>query len=253
MRTVGFSWVGLLVSDFEKSIDFFSKVLGLSLDHEDTARVVAHFLLPSGQMLEVFGPSNRQRKAKYELFDGPVIGFQVDDLSNAVDEMKFRGAQFVTQIETAPDGDSWAYFLGPGDTLFTIAQSKIEPIGMGKSIIVGFSWAGVVFADFDGAVQFFQDVMAMPLDRRDDVKQVAQFWLPKRHLFEVFGPNNRWADLMPHPTIAFEIDDVRAVREELEGQEVEFITEVEVTSANEAFTYFRGPDGLIFEIWQLGE
>jgi hypothetical protein len=45
-----------------------------------TKREVTMFRFPSGQSIEVFGPSNRTRKAKYQHFNGPVIGLEVDDI-----------------------------------------------------------------------------------------------------------------------------------------------------------------------------
>lgn len=122
MRVTSFNWVGMLTEDFEETIHFFSEVLGLSLEYRDEAKIITHFRLPSGQLLEIYGPSNRQRKEKYQLFNGPVLGFEVEDVGAARQEMVAKGVRFITEVERDPSGDAWAFFLGPEEMLFTIQQ-----------------------------------------------------------------------------------------------------------------------------------
>jgi len=45
------------------------------------------------------------------------------------------------------------------------------------------------------------------------------------------------------------VEDVRAARKELESRGVEFVTDV-VGNESEAWTYFHGPDGYLYELWQ---
>ena len=248
MRVTGFGWAGVLTENFEETLNFFSEVLGLSLEYQDEVKVLAHFRLPSGQLLELFGPSNRQRKEKYRWFNGPVLGFNVEDIEHTRQEMIARGVRFITEVETWED-EAWAMFLGPEDRLFQIerpARRYAEKSGK----ILGFSWAGAVMKDFARAVVFFEKVMEMPLSRQDDEREVAQFRLPAGHLFELFGPNNTWSQLMSHITIAFEVEDVWQTRTSMEEIGVEFVSDVEVTSIGEVFTYFRSPDGYLYEIWK---
>jgi hypothetical protein len=49
--------------------------------------------------------------------------------------------------------------------------------------------------------------------------------------------------------LAFQVEDVRAARKELESRGVEFVTDVEGNEA-EAWAYFRGPDRYRYELWQ---
>jgi hypothetical protein len=51
------------------------------------------------------------------------------------------------------------------------------------------------------------------------------------------------------PVLGFQVEDVRTARKELESQGVKFVTEVD-GNESEAWTYFRGPDGYLYEIWQ---
>ncbi len=248
MRVTEISWVGVLTEGFEETVHFFSEVLGLSLEHRDEAKAIVHFRFPSGQLLEVYGPSNRQRKEKYRWFNGPALGFEVADVEAARQQMMARGVRFVSEVETW-GGDAWALFLGPEDKLFEIQRpARKYPEKTAK--VTGFSGAGVVMQDFAGAVRFFSQVMEMPLARRDDGQEFAHFWLSGGHLFEVFGPNNHQGQLTPYATIAFEAEDVGQTRREFEARGVEFVGEAAVTSTAEAITYFRGPDGYLYAIWK---
>lgn len=78
---------------------------------------------------------------------------------------------------------------------------------------------------------------------------MVQFEMPSGQLFEVFGSENRYYQLHPCPVLAFQVEDVRAARKELESRGVEFVTDVE-GNESEAWTYFRGPDGYLYELWQ---
>lgn len=248
MRVKEISWAGVLTEGFEESVHFFSEVLGLSLEHRDEAKAIVHLRFPSGQLLEVYGPSNRQRKEKYRRFNGPALGFEVEEVEAARQQMMARGVRFISEVETW-EGDAWALFLGPEDKLFEI-QRPARKYPEKTARVTGFSGAGVVMQDFVEAVRFFSQVMEMPLAWRDDGQEFAHFWLPGGHLFEVFGPNNQRGQLTPYAVVAFEAEDVGQARRELEARGVEFVGEVVDTSTAEAITYFRGPDRYLYAIWK---
>ena len=120
MRVEGYRWIGLLADDFEGTVEFFSGVLGLELEDLDEEKLIAMFRLPSGQGFEVFGPNNRERKHKYRLMDAPVVGLEVADVTGARDELVAQGVEFVTDVEAAPGGETWAYFLDPDNRLYSL-------------------------------------------------------------------------------------------------------------------------------------
>ena len=51
------------------------------------------------------------------------------------------------------------------------------------------------------------------------------------------------------PVLGFQVDDVRSARSELESRGVEFVTDV-FGDESEGWTYFRGPDSYVYELWQ---
>jgi catechol 2,3-dioxygenase-like lactoylglutathione lyase family enzyme len=113
--------------------------------------------------------------------------------------------------------------------------------------VLGYTWAGVRSADLQSAARFFTDVLGLsPIHQGD---RLVQFEMPSGQLFEVFGPGNRYYELHACPVLAFQVEDVWAARRELEARGVEFVTGV-AGKAPEAWTYFRGPDGYLYELWQ---
>jgi len=113
--------------------------------------------------------------------------------------------------------------------------------------VLGYTWAGVRTADLKSAARFFADVLG--LSRIHEGDGMVQFEMPSGQLFEVFGAESRYYPLHTCPVLAFQVEDVRAARKELESREVEFVTKVDGNDS-EAWTYFRGPDGYLYELWQ---
>ena len=113
--------------------------------------------------------------------------------------------------------------------------------------VLGYTWAGVRTADLKSATRFFADVLGFSVIHKG--VELVQFEMPSGQLFEVFGSKSRYSQLHACPVLAFQVEDVRAARKELESRGVEFVTDVE-GNESEAWTYFRGPDGYLYELWQ---
>ena len=120
----GYRWVGLLTDEFDETVAFYMDVLGFALESLDEAKFVARFSLPSGQEFEVYGPRNRIRHAKYRAMEGPVVGLDVADVAEARREMIAQGIRFLTDVETNGDGVARAFFLGPGEQVYTIQSTS---------------------------------------------------------------------------------------------------------------------------------
>ena len=115
--------------------------------------------------------------------------------------------------------------------------------------VLGYTWAGVRTSDLDSAARFFTDMLG--LQRVHEGKGLVQFELPSGQLFEVFGEESRYFQFHQCPVIGFQVEDVRAAKQELQDRGVEFVTEV-FGGADECWTYFRGPNGYLYELWQTG-
>jgi catechol 2,3-dioxygenase-like lactoylglutathione lyase family enzyme len=113
--------------------------------------------------------------------------------------------------------------------------------------VLGYTWAGVRTADLKSTAHFFADTLGLSLVREG--KAMVQFETATGQLFEVFGPGSPYYRLHASPVLAFQVEDVRAAKKELESRGVEFVTDVDGDSS-EAWVYFRGPDGYLYELWQ---
>jgi catechol 2,3-dioxygenase-like lactoylglutathione lyase family enzyme len=115
--------------------------------------------------------------------------------------------------------------------------------------VLGYTWAGVRTADLKSTARFFADVLGFSLIHEEE--GLVQFEVPSGQLFEIFGSESRYYHLHACPVLAFQVEDVRTARKELESGGVEFVTDVN-GSETEAWAYFRGPDGYLYELWQTG-
>jgi len=116
--------------------------------------------------------------------------------------------------------------------------------------IRGYSWAGAPTSHFDRTIRFFREVLGLEMLMRSDERMIGIFKLPSGQLFEVFGPGNRYQKLMNSPTIAFDVDDIVEARAELEARGVRFVPEIERGSHGDAWTFFEGPDGYLYQLFQ---
>ena len=115
MRVLGYSWVGIVTGDFEGTLRFFTETLGLPLARREDDAGFAHLRLPSGQLFEVFGPNSEYADVHGD--SRPVVGFEVEDVRAAQEELSRQGVEFVTEVEEVEEGASWVYFRGPEERL----------------------------------------------------------------------------------------------------------------------------------------
>jgi catechol 2,3-dioxygenase-like lactoylglutathione lyase family enzyme len=112
----------------------------------------------------------------------------------------------------------------------------------------GFPWVGIGTGDFDRTLAFFTDVLGLKVTLQGD--EVAHLAVGEGALLEIFGPKHRSSELYRQPTIAFEVEDFEAARQELIGAGVELVGEAGSWNGH-AWQCFRSPDGHLFEIKQV--
>ena len=115
--------------------------------------------------------------------------------------------------------------------------------------VTGFSWAGMRTNDFAAATRFFDRLFQLAPEIRTDDADFALFRLPSNQLFEIFGPKLTARQFLRAPVIGFDVEDVAAKRADMERAGVEFVTPVFDYGDGVSSSYFRGPDGHLFEIW----
>ncbi|WP_394771382.1 VOC family protein [Lacisediminihabitans sp.] len=96
----------------EELARFFQDVLGLESSH--TEADFWAFDLKDGSQVEVFGEGFA---GKDHLTTGPVVGFIVDDLKEATEELKRHGVELLGDA-----GPSWQHFRAPDGGVYELTQ-----------------------------------------------------------------------------------------------------------------------------------
>ena len=125
MKVKGYSWVGVGTDDFDRTLSFFSTVMGLEPVVVEE-RGVAILKVTDGQVLEVFGPGTQGR----ELTFPPIVAFEVDDVAAARDELLLHGVQVIGDMGSW-NGFEWLKFRGPDGHIFAV--QKTPPSGWEKT------------------------------------------------------------------------------------------------------------------------
>ena len=111
--------------------------------------------------------------------------------------------------------------------------------------VKGFSWAGVGTDDYTATLRFFTKVLGLEIETEAERQAILRVG-PGQQL-EIFGREGRGKTLNTVPTIAFEVDDVRAAAAELQAGGAELLGEIGSWKGHE-WLYFKTPEGHIFEV-----
>ena len=116
MDIVGLGWLGTRTPDAPALVDFYARVLGLRMTHEEPGFWV--FTLPDGYHVEVFDDSY----GKDHFDTGPVAGFAVRDLAAATAELRAAGVELL-----AGAGPSWQHFRAPDGNVYELVEARPRP------------------------------------------------------------------------------------------------------------------------------
>jgi catechol 2,3-dioxygenase-like lactoylglutathione lyase family enzyme len=120
--------------------------------------------------------------------------------------------------------------------------------------VLGIGWIGLKVADRSGAEDFLAGTLGFEKVRGSEKRDFSSFRLPSGQAIELFGPQSSEYGLHDAPVVAgFEVDDVEAFRQEMTEQGVEFVTGVEGGPKFGQWCYFRGPEGLLFQVFSHGQ
>ena len=113
VKVKGFPWAGLATDDFQRSLHFFTEVLGLPVEVQSDH--VAILTVGPGQQLEIFGGDHPGKR----LSANPVIAFEVDDMEAARSELLAAGIELIGDVGSW-DRFQWQYFRSPDGHIFEI-------------------------------------------------------------------------------------------------------------------------------------
>ena len=113
-----FTYVGIRVTNLQKSIDFYTKLLGMKVVgrgkvEQTKGETVGLESEKGGFNLELnYYEKNSPYNTKYIAGEGlDHLAFKVDNLDNALKEAKTAGYRTVLEIKS--DGSRWAYIEDP--------------------------------------------------------------------------------------------------------------------------------------------
>jgi predicted enzyme related to lactoylglutathione lyase len=108
----------------------------------------------------------------------------------------------------------------------------------------GLVWVGVRTAEFDRTLEFFRDVLGVPLTEVSEGFGWSE--MPNTSRFEIFGPDDHdHTHFTTGPVPEFLVDDLAAAADELRAAGVELLGEIGGT-AEQGWLHFRAPDGNVY-------
>lgn len=116
----------LLVDDFDKSLEFYRDKLGIEVKSQDGK--FANFKLGETE-LAIFEKSEASSMFPAEHMKsggGAVLGFQVEDVSKACEELKSKGIEIFEGPKTTEWGQTVAYFLDPDGNIWEVSNASFE-------------------------------------------------------------------------------------------------------------------------------
>ena len=118
----------------------------------------------------------------------------------------------------------------------------------------GVEWIATCTTNFDETVAFFSNVMGLPITEEGvpvtdtQFTRYAQITMPNGVVLEVLEPGEAVRQLYTAPLVSITVDDVAQARRDLEGRQVEFLTPIFDTKKGWGWTYFRAPDGNVYQL-----
>ena len=113
-----FMYVGIRVTDLERSIDFYTKILGMKVSgrskiEQTKGETVGLQTEKDGFTLELnYYEKDSPYNTKYVVGEGlDHLAFKVDDLEKTLEEAKKAGHRTILQMKA--DGGRWAYIEDP--------------------------------------------------------------------------------------------------------------------------------------------
>ena len=118
----------------------------------------------------------------------------------------------------------------------------------------GIRWIVTCTTHFDETVAFFCNVMGLAVTEEGvpitdtQFTRYAQITMPNGVVLEIVEPDETARQLYKAPIVSITVDDVAQARRELEGRKIEFLTPIFDTRKGLGWTYFRAPDGNVYQI-----
>ena len=111
--------------------------------------------------------------------------------------------------------------------------------------VLALRWLGIPARDYEPMVALLRDVLGLRVALEEP--GTTELSLPDGDRVQVFAPEHPYFGLFGRPVALFEVDDVRAARDELVAAGIEIVGELEHDSGWE-WLHFRAPDGNLYDL-----
>lgn len=118
MHVEGISWAGTRTDRWAETVAMFEHQLGLRRSHDRPG--IAVFTLDNGDTVEVFTTDEPDHR---HFTTGPVVGFAVDDIESARDELEAAGVDLLGPVQTG-GGLAWLHFRGPDGNVWELTEQR---------------------------------------------------------------------------------------------------------------------------------
>ena len=115
-KLLRYSWAAIVVQDFAAAVRFFSETMELPLAQLEDSKTSAQFWLPKGHHLQIIGPDHPWSA----FLKGITIGFEVEDIQQAQQELKQNGVEFFDTGEANSQDHPYAFFYGPENSTYAL-------------------------------------------------------------------------------------------------------------------------------------
>jgi catechol 2,3-dioxygenase-like lactoylglutathione lyase family enzyme len=117
MEIIKLAWVGTRTSNAQRTVQFFQDLLGLRFGMEHDGFWMLQ--LPDGSKVEVFSADS---PTNAHFTTGPVVGFLVDDVSAAADELRTAGVELLQGPQRDDRGNAWVHFRAPDGNVYEFTE-----------------------------------------------------------------------------------------------------------------------------------
>ena len=117
MKVLGIDWLGIRSKESEKLLQMFQEVMGLKVVYREDENQFVVLQTTGEDRVELFGQRSKYNK---HFTEGPVVGFRVDDIEAAREELKTKGIELIGEVNRSKSGSAWQHFRGPDGNLYEL-------------------------------------------------------------------------------------------------------------------------------------
>jgi predicted enzyme related to lactoylglutathione lyase len=111
-------WIGIVADDMDAQASYYANILGLKEEERGSGCVI--FNAGGDNRIEVLKRDPAKPEYAIKRFQ---VGFRVEDIHAAHQELLKKGVRAVTEINGGPESNAyWCYYEDPEGNLFEITQ-----------------------------------------------------------------------------------------------------------------------------------